>query len=143
MSLKNINAALVTAFQSAMSTLGEVVPVAYEGRDFSPPANGKWLQIFNVPAERAVATLGTGGEDNLAGFFQINIYTPENTGTAPIYDLADHFLRFFQHGKILTYSGTEVRVHRSEATGIQKGSNSASQTISLTFYWNSRKQREV
>lgn len=38
MSLTDINASLVTAYQGAALNL----PTAYEGKDFQPPSNAAW-----------------------------------------------------------------------------------------------------
>jgi len=59
MSLIDINAALVGAYQGA--ALG--LPTAYEGRDFQAPPAAPWAQLWLLPAPVAVNTLGDTGDD--------------------------------------------------------------------------------
>lgn len=51
--LVDINAACVQAFQS----VGLAYPVAYEGRDFTPPA-GAWCAVTLLPVSAQAAALG-------------------------------------------------------------------------------------
>lgn len=95
MSLVKINAALVSAYQA----LGLNLPTAYEMRDFTPPSSGMWARVLNAPATRSVRTLGDGGEDNITGFFQVDIFTPENSGTAPVLRVMDRVHEYFKIGR--------------------------------------------
>lgn len=137
MSLKNINAALLTAYQG----IGLALPTAYEAKDFSPPSSGAWARVNNFPADRNVHTLGSNGKDNVSGFFQITFFVPENDGTGRILGYADAALAYFENGRRFTYGGTEVKIYRSEMTQIRKDPDSARNSIALSFYWDSAVSR--
>lgn len=136
--LKNINAALVKAYQQSLVTLP---PTAYEVRDFQPPANGFWARVQNFPAESSVRSLGDNGHDNVTGFFQIDFFVPENTGTSKLHEFADSVLDYFTHGRRFTHSGQEVLVRRSQLRPIRRDDSLASYVITLSIYWDSPKQR--
>lgn len=135
--LKDINAALLTAYKA----LGLNLPTAYELRDFVPPASAPWAQVYNRPADRRVATLGDSGEDQNSGFFQINFYVPENSGTAQLLSYADTALVYFKAGRSFTYNGQVVKVRRSSPSPIRKDDGSAGYLTSVTVYWDSRSLR--
>lgn len=133
MSLKKINAALVSAYQA----VGLGFPTAYEMRDFRPPASGIWARVLNAPASRGVHTLGDGGEDNISGFFQIDLFIPENSGTSAVLEPMDALHKYFRPGRRFTYDGQTVRVRRTALTPARRSSDSASYRSTVTVYWNS------
>lgn len=137
MSIKNINAALVQAYIN----VGLDLKTAYELRDFTPPTGSPWAAVQNFPADKYVVTLGDQGEDNITGFFQIDLHVPENDGTSRIAGYMDAILDYFKNGRIFTYGGQEVRVRRSQLTPIQPAKTSASYVSTISVYWDSRKQR--
>lgn len=134
MSLKKINAALVSAYQA----VGLNLPTAYELRDFTPPASSMWASVYNAPAARSVHSLGSGGTDNITGFFQISVYIPENRGTAEILGALDKIHEYFKPGRRFTYQGQEVRIRRLSLTPAQRVADSASSRANVTIYWDSQ-----
>lgn len=135
--LKNINAALVTAYKA----LGLDLPTAYEARDFSPPASAPWARVLNVPADKFVRSLGDSGQDNVTGFFQMDFFVPENTGTAGLHGYADTALDYFKNGRRFTYGGQGVKVRRSSLTPIRRDQSSASYGITISVFWDSPTSR--
>lgn len=136
--LKNINAALISAYQAAVVP---TLPTAYDARDFTPPASAPWAKVTNVPADKYVHTLGSSGEDNVTGFFQIDYFVPENDGTGRISGYADATLEYFKNGRRFFYGGQEVKVRRSSLTPIRRDSDSASNRITLSIYWDAPSSR--
>lgn len=131
--LKNINAALVSAYKA----VGLNLPTAYEVRDFTPPAGQPWARVVNFPADKYVNTLGDGGQDEVTGFFQIDYYVPENDGTGRLHGYADATLNYFKNGRRFTYLGQEVKIRRTSFTQIRRDDKSASFNITLSVYWDS------
>ena len=136
--LKDINAALVQAYQA--DNLG--IPTSYEVRDFTPPpGGGHYGAVYLLPADANPATMGQGGEDNYTGIFQISVFVPENSGTGALHSYADKLLSHFKAGQSFTYNGQVVKVRRSSPSPIRKDRDSASYTISVSVFWDSRSQR--
>lgn len=137
MSLFKVNAALVSAYQAMDLQL----PTAYEMRDFRPPASGAWARVLTAPATRTVATLGDGGEDKISGFFQIDVFFPENIGTAPVLRTMDTIHNYFHPGRRFVYDGQEVRIRRTSLTPARRSTDSASYRSTVTAYWDSSTTR--
>lgn len=137
MSLFKINAALVTAYQALALDL----PTAYEMRDFTPPASGRWARVLMVPSMRAAHTMGEGGEDNISGFFQIDVFVPENSGTGWTLRTMDAIHSHFHPGARFTYDGQVVRISRSSLTPARRDQSSASYRSTVTAYWTSATTR--
>lgn len=137
MSLKNINAALISAYQA----IGLGLPTAFPGKDFNPPASSPWARVLTVPADKNVKTLGDNGEDNTTGFFQIDFFVPENDGTSRILGYADSALLYFKNGRRFTYNGQEVKVRRSSMSGLRRDPDSASHSITISVFWDSPTSR--
>lgn len=136
--LKNINAALLKAYQSAVPSN---LPTSYEVRDFQPPFSGNWARVKNFPAAVDVDSLGDGGFDNLTGFFQVDFFVPENSGTATLHELAGGIIAKFKNGARFYHSGQEVKVRRSQLSPIRRDDSLASYVITISIYWDSPNQR--
>lgn len=132
--LKNINAALVSAYREIREP---DLPTAYEAKDFTPPAGQPWARVLNVPADKYVKSLGDGGQDEVTGFFQIDYYVPENDGTGRLHGYADATLSHFRNGRRFTYAGQEVKIRRTSMSAIRRDDKSASFNITLSVYWDS------
>lgn len=136
--LKNINAALVTAYKAAVAP---ELPTAYEAKDFTVPSKAAWARVVNFPADKYVNSLGDGGDDLTVGFFQIDYFVPENTGTSALHSYADATLTYFKNGRRLTYGGQEVKIRRTSLSPIRRDDASASFRITLTIYWDAPSSR--
>ena len=137
MSLKKINAALLTAYQASVTP---TLPTAYEAKDFNPPS-GPWARVINFPADKYVNSLGDEGQDKNTGFFQIDFFVPENDGTGRILGYADSALSYFRNGRRFYYQGQEVQVRRSSMSQIHRDETLASLGITLSIYWDAPSQR--
>lgn len=101
-----IEQALITAVQS----VDNVTPCGMPGAELAEYPDGLWLQLFNMRADSTPVTLGDAGEDNHAGFLQIDINYPKGQGTGDVLGKADEFASFFTAGKSLLYNTQEVKV---------------------------------
>lgn len=131
MSEIKINAALVAAYRAAMPAL--VDSTAYEGASFTPTIGSKWGQVTNLRAGADVATLGTGGQDETTGVFQIDVSVPENTGTAALLADADTLRAYFVAGRGFTYQSQSVRVRRADVSPIRRVDGWLRVSVSITY----------
>jgi hypothetical protein len=106
MSLVDINAALVVAYQGA--SLG--LPTAWEGVDFTPPTDAPWAQFYMLPAPVSVDTLGANGLDLHTGVLQIDLNVPQNTGTGALLGYADTLRGVFKAGTSTAHNGQSVLI---------------------------------
>jgi hypothetical protein len=133
MSEININAALITAAAAALSSLS-ISNIAYEGRDFTPPAaNTKWAAVFNLPASSPPSSLGEGGQDEHLGILQIDLNYPLNGGTQPHLAAADSIGTAFKAGTRFTYMGQCVLVRSCERGRIRNEDGWLRLSISITW----------
>lgn len=132
MSETNINAALVTAAVAALGA-GYANRIAYEARDFTPPASGKWAAIYNLRAGTSVASLGVGGQDDHDGVLQIDLSVPENSGTETLLTDADAMRAYFIGGRHLIYSGQCVVVRRCDVSPIRQVDGYLRISASVTY----------
>lgn len=77
MSLSTVQAALCTL---ATTALGDIPTEWPNSALLRPVAAEKWAQVFFLPGQPAVKTLGPGGEDIVSGIFQIDLNYQKNTG---------------------------------------------------------------
>lgn len=80
------NTDLLTAFFAQVKAWA-TVPVAYPGITFTPPATGLWLEIYHAPNDLDPDVAG----DYIVrrGLFTINVCGRPNSGTVPLYTLAE------------------------------------------------------
>lgn len=78
------------AFESRLATwaAGKGLPIAYENVKFTPPADGKYLRAYLIPARTESNTIERTDRD-YEGAFQVSIVQPLSTGSATASDLAD------------------------------------------------------
>ena len=74
----------------------------------APNHNEPWLGLNYIPDIPDVATLGDGGEDDIRGILQVDVFLPLGKGEKQALDVADSFRSYFTAGRRLSYSGQEV-----------------------------------
>ena len=78
------------AIEARFAAAFTVLPVAYENQKFAPPANAAWVALTILPGEgRQVTIGGAGARQRYAGVIQVDVYVPEETGTATARGHAD------------------------------------------------------
>lgn len=79
------NVIIRTAFESRLATWAAAqtppLPIAYENRAFTPPANNRYLRAYLIPARTESNTL-EGTDRDYEGIFQVSIVQPLSAGTA-------------------------------------------------------------
>lgn len=79
------NVLIRTAFESRLATWAAAqtppLPIAYENRAFTPPANNRYLRAYLIPARTASDYL-EGTQRSYEGIFQVSIVQPLTAGTA-------------------------------------------------------------
>jgi hypothetical protein len=129
MSLVDINAALVVAYQGA--SLG--LPTAWEGVDFTPPANAPWAQLYLLPAPTSVDTLGANGLDLHTGILQIDLNMSQNSGTGGLLGYADTLRGVFKAGTSATHNGQSVLILDCSRSRLTQAAGWL--TVRMTITW--------
>lgn len=129
MSLADINAALVVAYQGA--ALG--LPTAWEGVDFTPPADADWAQLYLLPAPTTIDTLGPGGLDLHTGIFQIDLNVPQNSGTGALLGYADALRTAFKAGNNASHNGQNVLILDCSRSKLTQAAGWL--TVSMSISW--------
>lgn len=116
MSETKINGALVAAYLA--SNLYSAAKTAWEGKTFTPVTGQPWARLTDIPTGREPAAFGGVNPVERTGYLQIDIYHPNNTGTAPILADADKALSFYTPGLGLEYQGQRVHIRKAERSKI-------------------------
>lgn len=131
MSLLQVNAALVSAYQA--SGVG-LIPTAYEMKDIVPPASGQWNAVINMPADLNADTLGDDGLNRYMGFLQIDLHEKENAGTAGLLGRADMLISYFRPGRVFTYQTQSVKIRKASPSPIRRAESGF--VLSVSVYWD-------
>jgi hypothetical protein len=130
--ITNLRAALFKGFNDA--AFFTAAKVGWENMPFDPPKDEPWAQIFFVPNQPSVATLGSDGEDETDGFVQINLNYPQGNGTQAIEAKFDAIRNVFTAGARFSYSG-DVAVIRSCGRSQGRVVNGSYQiVVTIMFY---------
>jgi len=101
--------------------------IKYDNLEFSPPANTSWVAISILNGANNLASIGTTGNSSrltrFNGIIQVDIYTPEGTGTKTSRDLADVISAIFNQVQFSAgSSGTiQTRIPDYVELGIDDG----------------------
>jgi hypothetical protein len=132
MSMKDANSALTQAYID----MGLALPTGYEGVQFDPVGVEDHVRLTIQPAINAPATNGIGGQDEEAGFMQIDFLTEYGKGTAKLLGWADTVQNSFVAGYGFTFNTTIVNVDSVERTRII--TDGGFLRITLTVNWFTR-----
>lgn len=100
---------------------------------------GFWFKLSNLRAQSNVATLGSTGEDNHPGVFQIDINLPKNQGEGPLLQKADELAKLFPAGSSFTSGGQAVKLTGTSVSPTRTVKGFLRVSVSLQYY--SRSQR--
>ena len=112
----SVRSALVQAFIDLKTEQGWNYQIITEN---SPSkANGKevFIGLTYLPNIPSVQTLGDGGEDELNGIMQLDIYAPMGKGEKEALDIVDALRSYFTAGRRFSYSGQEVVIENCGRT---------------------------
>lgn len=131
------------ALLTKLATLTGSTPIAYPNKPFTPTPGVLWLKADFVPADNSPATLGTTGDDEITGFFQVGIYAPANSGDVTSVNWLDTLQAGFKNGSVISYQGRNVRITHSQHNAGNEVTIDTSvwYPTYLTVYFSARKQR--
>jgi hypothetical protein len=106
-----------------LSELDATLPIAWENVSFTPPADRSHVRVSFLPARTRAAANHRSALDFESGEYQIDIYVPQNQGTAAADALVKSIKAHFYRGLRLTASTTVAHIEQtpSEATGQREG----------------------
>jgi hypothetical protein len=129
MSFSKISGALITAFEGGDFGL----PTAHENIDYDPTPGTAWAEVFIIPNQPTVGTLGAAGEDNHTGLMQIDLNYPPDSGSKAAIDKADEIRALFKAGSRFSYSGQLITVLScGRSRGVKAGGWFR---VSMTINW--------
>lgn len=137
MSYYEIERALTKAARNAIGSF----PISYMSNELSntDSIEGFWFKLSNLRAQSNVATLGSTGEDNHPGVFQIDINLPKNQGEGPLLQKADELVKLFPAGSGFTSGGQAVKLTGTSVSPTRTVKGFLRVSVSLQYY--SRSQR--
>jgi len=100
------------ALDARLDALTGSPSIAWPNDKFKPVNGTLYLQPNLLPADVAPSTIGvssTGGTDDHAGVYLINIFAPADEGKNEAYTMADSIADHFKQVTELTYNGRVVR----------------------------------
>lgn len=104
MALYDIKKTLIQAYVDGSFALD----TAYENRTFTKPASGPFAEVYILPNQPTVDTLGDAGRDLHTGILQINLNYPRNQGDGAILTKADAIRNYYEAGTRFSHEGQEV-----------------------------------
>lgn len=94
MSNSIIRAAFETRLKAWADAQVPKIPIAFEGKSFTKPASGGYLQPLLVPNVTVDADL-SGRRKRLLGIFEVNCWYPSGTGMGGVEQLAQSIVSLF------------------------------------------------
>lgn len=89
-----MNSDILEAFYTIIDAAGLGVPIAYSGIKFTPPDNGKWLELSYLPntgIDQSIKSASVLAQ----GLFQVNVCDRPNTGELALQNLAETVAALF------------------------------------------------
>ncbi len=133
----NIERALIQAVLVADTVTPKQMPGTLLTGNDKP--DGLWLGIYNIRGQSKPVTLGSEGEDNHPGVFQIDVNYPKDRGVGVVLSKVDELGSFFYAGRTITANGQSVMV-RSCSLGPGRYVDGYYRT-SLSVYYYARTAR--
>jgi hypothetical protein len=86
------------------------LPIAWPNKEFSPPADRKWLRVNDLPLPTQPFALAVGGTNEYTGLIQIDVFQPLNEGIAKARAIAGVIAAAFQPRSKLYRAGLTVKI---------------------------------
>lgn len=103
-----VRSALVKSFIDLSTAEGWDYQIISENVPAKPNHDSTWIGLTYIPNIPFVTTLGDGGEDEINGILQLDIYVPTGSGEKEALDIVDVLRSYFTAGRRISYSGQEV-----------------------------------
>ena len=81
------------------------LPTSYQNVAFEIPDGDPWAAVFLLASLSNIGSLGSNGDDEFSGIFQIDLMYPLGEGIFRINEAIDLIRGEYKAGKYLTYSG--------------------------------------
>jgi hypothetical protein len=130
--VSDVRAALVQAVMDGAFVSSTVV--ALPNMIFEPPEGATWLKVSFVPAHVVPASLGAQGLDEVSGFLQVDVNTPEGEGEAAAMVLVDALRARFYAGSRWYSSDAVVRVSSCVPSQGRQVNNFYRISVTIMFY---------
>lgn len=124
---------------SAWAGVSLAYPVAYEGRDFTPPNGAPWIALHTMPVSVRAAAIGVGSPLEHVGLLQIDLNYPLNSGTGTALTDADTVADYFAPGQTFTHNGMRLVIESCDRSQILR--DDAWVTLYLTVKWRAWQHR--
>ncbi|MEB8255033.1 DUF4128 domain-containing protein [Enterobacter asburiae] len=109
----------------------EGIPVAWENVPFTPPSDGLYLAVHDMPATPRTVDLGLRCRI-YSGVYQINVVAPAGTGRADVVTLADSVAELFPEGQEIEGRGFTCWI--DQTPGVFRGiTTSVSYTVPVSL----------
>ena len=130
-----IDSALIQAFDDA----GFGLPFAVENESYTPVTGTPYAQLFILPNQPTVSTMGDSGQDLITGLMQVNLNYPVGDGSGLAKQKATAIRNVFKAGYRPSYDGQEVFI-TSSGRGIARNQDSWYQVV-VNIIWEARVTR--
>lgn len=125
--------ALVNEFNTLFPELAG--KVKYENKEFSPPVGTSlWASLAYVDADQRPITMGTGGEDEIRGFLQIDFNVPYGKGEGDLLAAINKATRHFRAGLAPAFEDEAAEVYRSATSLGRQVDTWWRKTVTVFFY---------
>lgn len=116
--------------------------IAYPSREFIPPADDHtiWYSLDSLPGGRDPLTLGSAGQDEYVGVFQIDVSGPVGEGVVDVLKAASVVTAFYTAGKEFIKDDVVVHIRKSEISHPRK--DGVRLSVSVSIYWTTRFNRQ-
>lgn len=135
----DIDRALVTSLQA----LALPYPINWEGTPADPSDTAVYCDVANIPGRAMPVTLGTGGEDEHVGVFQIDVVEPVVSGGNVTDSIIKQLYQYYVLGRGFTYNGVVVQVTGFQRSSRRKDTNGARNRVAASIFWRANLNRSI
>lgn len=86
------------------------LPIAWPNKEFSPPADRKWLRVNDLPLPTQPFALAVGGTNEYTGLVQIDVFRPLGEGIGEARKIAGAIAAAFEPRTKLYGQGLTVKI---------------------------------
>jgi hypothetical protein len=104
------DAKIAAALQWHLGQMASLLPTAWPGANFTPPADGKYLQALFLPNRPPTPTIPFDEVQARQGLFQVSVFWPVGEFLAAPLAMADRVRAHFARGTVITRDGIAVRI---------------------------------
>jgi len=96
-----IAAKVADALLAYLDDAGFIYPIAFPGRTFAPPGDGRWLKADFFPNQPGPDLINFLGPEYHRGLFQVSVYWPQGEGVLAPMRVAGDVIQLFRRGKTI------------------------------------------